>query len=205
MQKFSTILNVILLLAVAVLYYLHFSSGKKNGSGNAAAWAYNAKDTGSKKVPVVAYVELDSLNANVNFIKQRKVELEAEQKGIMSEYERAYQGLEAEKNNFLKRGNAITQQEAQVFQEKLMQKQQDIESSKQAKGQRLAERGAKVMEDMQAQLKDFLNEYNKEKKYTYILATGTGLDYIFYKDSSLNITPEIVKGLNEKMNKSAKP
>lgn len=205
MQKFSTILNIFLLLAVAILYYLHFSSGKKNGSGNTAASVFNSKDTGSKKIPVVAYVELDSLNANVNFIKQRKAELEAEQKGIMFDYEKAYQGLEAEKNNFLKRGNAITQQEAQVFQEKLMQKQQDIESSKQSKGQRLAEKGAKIMEDMQSQLKEFLNEYNKEKKYTYILATGTGLDYIFYKDSTLNITPEIVKGLNEKMNKSAKP
>lgn len=205
MQKFSTILNAVLLFAVAVLYYLHFSSGKKNTSGSNAVGVFNSKDTGFKKVPVVAYVELDSLNANVNFIKQRKAELEAEQKGIMSEYEKSYQGLEAEKNNFLKRGNAITQQDAQAFQEKLMQKQQDIESSKQSKGQRLAEKGAKIMEEMQAQLKDFLNEYNKEKKYTYILATGTGLDYIFYKDSTLNITPEIVKGLNEKMNKSAKP
>ncbi|UEG48809.1 OmpH family outer membrane protein [Ferruginibacter lapsinanis] len=204
MQKFSTFLNVILLVAVAVLYYLYFASGKKNASGKVVAGAVNIKDTGARKIPVVAYVELDSLNANVNFIKQRKAELEAEQKSIVAEYEGAYQNLEAEKNNFLKRGNAITQQEAQAFQEKLMQKQQDIEAAKQAKGQRLAERGAKIMEDMQAKLKDFLNEYNKEKGYTYILATGTGLDYIFYKDSTLNITPEIVKGLNEKMNKSGK-
>ena len=30
-----------------------------------------------------------------------------------------------------------------------------------------------------------MNEYNKEKKYTYILATGTGLIICFYKDSTL--------------------
>ena len=55
------------------------------------------------------------------------------------------------------------------------------------------------MEDMQSKLKEFMNEYNKEKKYTYIFATGTGLDYFFYKDSTLNITSDIVKGLNKKM------
>lgn len=205
MQKFSTIFNVVLLIAVGVLYYLHFSAGKNKSINNVVKGGVVAKDTSKQKIPVVAYVELDSLNANVNFIKQRKTELEAEQKVIATEYENAYQNLEAEKNNFLKRGNAITQQEAQAFQEKLMQKQQDIEANKQAKGQRLAEKGAKVMDDMQNKLKSFLAEYNKEKGYTYILATGTGLDYLFYKDSTLNITPEIVKGLNEKMNASSKP
>jgi len=63
----------------------------------------------------------------------------------------------------------------------------------------LAEKGARIMEDMQGKLKDFMNDYNKEKKYTLIFTTGTGLDYFLYKDSSLNITSEIVKGLNSKM------
>ena len=60
------------------------------------------------------------------------------------------------------------------------------------------------MEDMQRRLKDFMNDYNKDKRYTYILATGTGLDYLFYKDSVLNITADVVKGLNEKMKEPEK-
>ncbi len=205
MQKISTILNLILLIAVAVLFYLHFSSNK-SGEKNASFKGGNVKsDSFGTQKQIVAYVELDSLNAQVTFIKERKAELEAEQKSIVSAYENSYRNLEAEKNNFLKRGNSITQQEAEVFQEKLMQKQQEIEASKQAGGQKLAEKGARVMDDMQNKLKSFLNEYNKDKKFTYILATGTGLDYIFYKDSTLNITGEIVKGLNEKIKSAGKP
>ena len=148
---------------------------------------------------VFAYVELDSLNNNVNFIRQRKKELEAEQRVIANEYENAYRELTAARDNFLKKGNAITQQEAEAFQEKLGLRQQEIEQAKQQKGQKLAEKGARIMEDMQGKLKDFMNEYNKEKMYTMIFTTGTGLDYLLYKDSTLNITSEIVKGLNNKM------
>ena len=148
---------------------------------------------------MVAYVELDSLNNNVAFIRQRKKELEAEQKIIANEYESSYHDLTALRDNFLKKGKSITQQEAEAFQEKLGEKQQEIERTKQVKSQKLAEKGARIMEDMQTKLKDFMNDYNKQKKYTLIFTTGTGLDYFLYKDSSLNITSEIVKGLNEKM------
>lgn len=54
------------------------------------------------------------------------------------------------------------------------------------------------MEDIQKKLKDFLSEYNKDKKYMYIFTTGTGLDYMVFKDSSLNITRDVIKGMNEK-------
>ena len=60
------------------------------------------------------------------------------------------------------------------------------------------------MDDMQKQLKAFLNEYNADRNYQYILTTGTGLDYLVYKDSSMNITDDVVNGMNEKMKKEKK-
>lgn len=198
MKQFSTVLNIVLLVAVGVLYYLHFSSGTKSPRNTNQVGAV-VSDSAAHVRNIIAYVELDSIKSNVAFIKRKEDELEAEQKQILSEYEAAYRNLEAEKNNFVKKGNAITQKEAEDFQALLTRKQQQIEENKQVKGQKLAEKGAKIMEEMQAKLKDFLHTYNKEKKFTYILATGTGLDYLFYKDSTLDITPEIVNGLNEKM------
>lgn len=198
MKQFSIVLNLVLVIAVFFLYYLHFSGGKK-AAINSATINHNSRDTSLGKRIVVAYVELDSLNNNVNFIRQRKKELEAEQRVIANDYENSYHELTALRDNFLKKGNSITQQEAESFQEKLGLKQQEIEQAKQQKSQKLAEKGARIMGDMQGKLKDFMNEYNKENKFTLIFTTGTGLDYFLYKDSSLNITSEIVKGLNNKM------
>ncbi len=197
MKQFSTILNIVLLIAVSVLFYLHFAGNKKN----VAQCNTIARKDSCAAGQQIAYVELDSINNNVTYIKQQKKELEAEQKQIANEYENAYHEMEAAKNNFLKRGNAITQREAEEFQNKLLQQQQQVEATKQAKGQKLAEKGSRMMEEMQTKIKIFLNDYNKEKQYNYILATSSGFDYLFFKDSTKNITSEIVKGLNDKMNK----
>jgi outer membrane protein len=200
MKKAQVVLNVILVVLIAVLFFLYFSGRKKQCIATANYLV--SKDNVGAKHPTIAYFELDSLNNQVTFIGEKKKELDAEQKGIENDYESSYRQLEAEKNDFLKRGSAITQPEAEAFQEKLVQQQQQVEADKQSRSQKLAEKGAKIMEDVQSKLKDFLDDYNKDKRYTYIFATGTGLDYMFYKDSTLNITNDIVKGLNDKMNNS---
>ncbi len=198
MKNLSLVLNLVLLAAVGYLYYYSFS-GKK--SGNPAVFRNNPsqwKDSNCNRPPI-AYVELDSLNENITYIKDKRKELEVEQKAIESEWESGYKGMEAQKNNFLKKGAAITQEEAQNFQAQLLQQQQQIDGKKQSRSQDLSQKSFNFMDDIQKKLKEFLNAYNKEKKYMYILTTGTGMDYMVYKDSTLNITNDVIRGMNEKM------
>jgi outer membrane protein len=194
MKQFSLALNIFLLVAVGFLYYLHFKGGQHDKKGTDGMVAGNTKAC-SASIPVIAYVDQDSLSNNVNFIKNKRDELQAKQKNIEAAYENTYRSLEEKKNELIKKGNAVTQQEADDFQAS----QQQMEMTKQTQTQALAEDNAKFLQDMQAKLKDFLAVYNKQKKYTYILATGTGLDYLFYKDSTLNITQDVVKGLNDQV------
>ena len=197
MKHLSTILNVVLILAVAFLYFHEFGGSKVKASiTKSPASATDIKKTGNAPI---AYVELDSLNEKITFIKEKRKELEAEQKAIETEWESGYRGLEAQKNNFLKKGNAITQQMAEEFQGQLIQQQQRIDEKKQGLTQKLSEKSYRFMDDVQKKLKDFLVDYNKEKNYLYILTTGTGLDYMVYKDSTLNITEDVVVGMNEKL------
>lgn len=203
MKNFSTVLNVILLLAVGYLYYVNFS-GKKTGKSNNNNGYSLTKDSVCHREPI-AYVELDSLNANITYIKDRRKELEGEQRAIENEWENGYKGLEAQKNEFLKKGAAITQDEAQHFQDKLMMQKEQIDNKKQSAGQKLSEKSFNFMDDIQKKLKEFLADYNKDKKYMYILTYGSGLDYMVYKDSTLNITKDVIKGMNEKMKGAAKP
>lgn len=198
MKNLSLILNVVLLLAVSFLYYYDFS-GKK---ANDLATKINNNDLladNTDGYPPIAYIELDSLNENINYIKDKRKELEAEMKGIETEQENAYRGLQTQKDNFLKRGAAITDEEAQAFQGKLIDQQQAIDQKKQLQSQKLNEKSFVIMDDIQKKLKEFLADYNKDKKYRYIFTTGTGLDYMVYKDSALNITKDVIKGMNAKL------
>lgn len=197
MKNISFAINAILLIAVIVLYVKVFSANKvAKASESQAIMEHNSSS--SVNVPI-AFVELDSLNDKINYIKERRTELEGEQKSIETEWQNGYRNLENRKNEFLKRGNSITQQEAEKFQGELMQQQQQVDGKKQALTQKLSEKSYKFMDDIQTKLKSFLKEYNKKGTYQYILTTGTGLDYMLYKDSSFNITNDVIKGMNDKM------
>ena len=203
MKNLSIALNVLLIAAVAFLYYLHFSTATPD---NKKVTITKSTETlvGANSRAAIAYVDLDSLNENIIYIKTKRKELELEQKGIETEWDNSYRNLENQKNTFLKRGNAITQQEAEEFQAKLYQQQQVVDQKKQGLTQKLSEKSYKFMEGIQQQLRGFLEEYNKDKNYQFILTTGTGLDYIVYKDSTLNITADVIAGMNEKMKTVAK-
>ncbi len=199
MKHFSTILNVILLAAVAFLYYYVFT-GKKSDTPAVRTLVGSNSVSQAGNAPI-AYVEQDSLHEKIVFIKERRKELEGEQKAIETQWQNGMRGLEAEKNEFIRKGDAITQQMAEEFQAKLYQKQQKIEDTKQEQIQRLSQKSYNYMEDIQKKLRDFLQEYNKEKKYLYIFSAGTGLDYMAYKDSSLNITNDVIEGMNSRYKK----
>ena len=194
MRSFLIAVNSLLIIAVIFLYIKVFKNTtnvKTNTSSNVTS-----KTSVSLKNASIAFVELDSLNEKIDFIKDRRKELEIEQKAIEVEWQNGYRGLENKKNEFLKRGNSITQQEAEKFQGELLQQQQQVDQRKQGLTQKLSEKSYKFMDDIQKKLKEFLNQYNKTKNYQYILTTGTGLDYMLYKDSTFNITADVIKGMN---------
>ena len=203
MKNLSLVLNIVLLAAVGYLYYYDFSGKKTKEVAEKISHSYMPADSNGRR-PALAYVDLDSLNENITYIKVRRKELDAEMKAIETEQENAYKGLQAQNDNFMKKGATIKEEEAVAFQNKLMEQKQQIDARKQMLSQKLNEKSFGIMEDIKKQLKDFLAEYNKERNFMYIFTTGTGLDYMVYKDSSLNITDDVIKGMNAKMKAASK-
>ncbi len=200
MKNLSIALNAILIAAVSFLFVKVYSSTSTK-KGSQVTKSADSATTNPHNSNAIAFIELDSLNEKINNIKDRRHELEAEQKAIETEWQNGYRGLENRKNEFLKRGNSITQQEAEKFQGELIKKQQEVDGRKQELTQKLSEKSYKFMDEIQKKLKAFLVDYNKNKKYQYILTTGTGMDYMLYKDPSLNITEEVIVGMNAEMQK----
>ena len=202
MKNLSLVLNIVLLVAVGYLYYYNFSGKKNKEAASKSNSSTVALDKNGYRPPL-AYVELDSLNEKITVIREKRKELENAMKLIDQEQEAGYRNLQAQKDNFLKKGAAITQEEAEAFQARLMDQQQKIDRKKQEQTQALNEKSFGIMEGIQKKLKDFLADYNQDKKYMYIFTTGTGLDYMVLKDSTLNITDDVIKGMNAKMKDEA--
>ena len=199
MRAFLIGLNIILLAAVGFLFYKVFA---KDVSIKKITTVTNGEKNASNLVGKIAYVELDSLYENIRYIRNMRESLEAEQKLIEREWTSGMQGLDSKKNNFIaKNGNNMTQEMAEQFQNQLLQEQQNIESKKQNLASKLSDKSYRFMDDVQTKMKTFLKDYNTDKGYAYILTSGTGLDYMIYRDSTLNITDDVISGMNEMFNK----
>ena len=148
---------------------------------------------------------MDSLNEHISAIREKRSEFEKEQKAIETEWENGYRSLEKQRDDFLKRGDNVTQEEAVRMQESLMRQQDNIDQKKATLTRNLTEKSYKSMDSIQKELKGFLAEYNKDNRFTYILTSGTGLDYLIYKDSAFDITADVIKGMNERLKSTLKP
>src|SRR5262245_49160962 len=93
MKNASLILNGVLIIAVAVLYFLHFSPGKNSGGGmsGGSSTPSNVK---------VAYVNQDTVLKYYEFVKVNADKLEAKAKSLQAQLTTRQQGLQREAQSY---------------------------------------------------------------------------------------------------------
>src|SRR6478752_6169849 len=128
MKNLSLILSTVLLVAVAVLFYLHFSS---NGS----------KSTSSTGAPVgelsIAFINSDSVLKNYDFLKDNRVVLEAKTQKMDADYRNRAQSLQGEINSYQRNQSNLTIGQARALEEDLAKKQQNLQLYQQSLSQQL--------------------------------------------------------------------
>lgn len=197
MKSLQSILLWVIAAAVAVLYVLHFSAGKKATEPKAGVVV---KDSAGNELPQhikVAYIDLDTVQKYYEFFKLKNDDLEREKTRYDNQIQSDLNKLERDRVEFLKRGNAITQVEAEKFQQEYQTRYQQIGQRQQSlQGQHL-ENQSRAIDEIQKKINEYLKEYNKKGKYNFIFSTQEGNPTLYYKDTAFNITPEVIKGLNE--------
>lgn len=151
---------------------------------------------------VIAYVDIDTVEANYDYFKEKKAELEKKQQAIDNELKANLRALQNEAADFQRRANTMTQAEGESAQRSLYEKQQQLEAKRQNLAQQYGEQEAKFNEDLQKRLDNFLQTFNSDKRYAYILSYRSGASNILFKDPKYDITAEVIKGLNEASKKN---
>lgn len=200
MKNFLLPLNIILALAVAVLFYLHFN--QKSATVDTKTDKGTTDSAAVQRDLKIAYVDLDSIQENYNYYKEKMDEFERKKETADRDLNNAFQKIENERIAFVQKGNAITQVEAENFQRDYTRKMQNLENQKKSLENNIQSEGVKTMEELKKKINEFLTEYNKEKGYSYIFSYSSTINILFYKDTALNITNEVVSGLNDAYNKT---
>jgi outer membrane protein len=189
MKNFLLVFNCVLLLLVGYLYYLHFQHGKKQ------AETVHSSSASSNEKSKVAYIDLDSLQNNYSYYKKIKADFERKQSAANDEITAMQKKYQSRAMQLQQKAATMNQKEQEEAMQEMNKMQQDLQARKQSIDNELYNYNSKMKEDILTRIQDFLKDYNKDGKYSYIFSYEPG--FMFYKDSTLNITPDVIAGLNK--------
>jgi outer membrane protein len=192
----NLIIEIVLAIAVIILFVLHFT-GSKHGSAGSAATA----DTGAPKaVPgSIAYVNIDTLMHRYTMSDDMKAKFADKQQLYASEMDnksKKYQNEILDYQNKIQKHLIITSDAAKIEQG-LQAEQQQLLQLRDKYTQQLAEEEQVMNRQILNSIMEYLTEYNKDKGYSYVLGNTFG-GAILYANKTLDITQNVLKGLNEK-------
>ncbi len=191
MKNINTLFNILLIIAVTVLYYLHFNQG-----GQAVNTPDNFTTTEIAEVPLTVYVNGDTLLNNYEYFKEIKKTFEAKTKKTENDLIARQNSLQKEFMTYQQTGASMSQEQRMKTEESLMQKEQSFREYSESVAIKLQEEELKLNEELYDKVSDFLKDFSKDKNYKIILNYTKGTGILFANDS-LDITKEVLEGLNK--------
>lgn len=185
MKNLSLALNIVLVIAVGVLYYLHFSGSK--GSAGAS--------NGLSSDLSVAYINSDSLLTKYEYFKEIQKKMEDKRGKLEGEYANRAQGLQTEIENFQRNGQNMSIAQARAVEEDLVKKQQNLMRYQESLSQELMVEEGKLQNELYDRIALYLKDYGTQNNLQLVLTYSKGSGVLFASDS-LNITEQVLTGLN---------
>lgn len=198
MKNTPTILSALALLGVIALFALHFSDKPTTGAARTAP-ARTAASSNNAAGSRIAYIDIDTLEANYEYFKAKKEDFTRRQANLEAELERSARALQTEANALQQKAQAgsLSQSEGEAAQKRLMGMQQNLEQRRQSMAAQLMKEQDAFNTDLQKRLDAWLEEYNANKTYDYVLSYSKS-GSILYADKGLDITKDAIDGMNER-------
>lgn len=205
MKQLSLIINIVLIAAVAILFYMNISlkksveamSGITSQTAVLQTPATLAANNVDLKNAKIAYLNIDSLDYRYQYIIDNSKEYSNKQAAIENQLNSMAAKFQVDYQEFQQAAQAGVRGEAELNKQKAQLEQQQIDvAAKQKQLENLGEEVGKKRIDMLKKVSDFIAKYNNGK-YDYILAyTTANISSVLYAKPGLDITKEIVDGLN---------
>ena len=200
MKKTPLILSIIALvvaLAAAVLSVLKPDFKTKKAASEAA----DSLSTGAITAVAgdIVYVQLDSLIANYDMYNDLMTAFQSKVQGIQDDLQKRGRRLESDAKAFenqVQKG-LLTRSAAEEQQNKLLQRQQNLQNEMAKKDAEIQEEQAVLNNQVYYAVKDFIEQYNQEHNFSLILTTSGVTNTVLNVNPGLDITADVLKGLNE--------
>ena len=190
MRKTKYILNAI--AAFALAFFFSQCSQKNETAAESAAPV--AGSTNMK----IAYVEVDSLLTKYRYWNDLNEQMIQKEENIRTTLNEKAKELDGEMREFqrkIENNGFASRERAEQENARLLQKQRDLQQLQEKLYTELQAENQKNSLQLRDSINSFLKIYNQTKGYSLIIS-NTQLDNLLFADKSLDITQEIVDGLN---------
>ncbi len=149
----------------------------------------------------IAFVELDTVIARFDMAKDKAAELEEKTRTSEAELASKSQAFDRDVRDFQNKvqKGLVTRATAAEMEQTLAQQQQNLLARRDEMAYNLNEEGVVAQRQVLEYINQYLAEYNADHGYQYILARQFP-GPILYSDSTMDITDDVVTGLNAKYN-----
>lgn len=196
--------NLYSVLGLALALAIGSSLASCGGSNEEkASSAKKAAVADSLSLPNYRYVDIDTLLTKYILAKDYNEEMIRMQENLESETKRhqtSLQSLASQIQNKVQNNSYLSQESFDTDQQKLASMQNNAERSVGMMQQKYAEAAAKAQQAVNDSVNAFIEEYNKKHGYDAIFNKAAALHF----NPALDITDEIVEGLNARYNKVKK-
>ncbi|MCR5573431.1 MAG: OmpH family outer membrane protein [Bacteroidaceae bacterium] len=151
----------------------------------------------------VAYVEIDTLLSKYNFCIDLNEAMVKKSENVRLQLNQKAQDLQKQQQEFQTKyqNNAfLSAERAQQEYDRITKLNDDLQKLSDKLQSELAAESEKNNIQLSDSIKNFLKEYNKTKGFTLIIS-NTGMDNLLYADKALDITQEVLDGLNARYSK----
>lgn len=180
-----------LFLCAAAVFAL--ASCSQNQNTNTSNGEKTAPAAGS-----IVYLQLDSVVNNYDMFNDLKTKLEEKVQKIQNELQAKSRDFQNAANDFTNKINKglLTQAEAQERNQVLSNRQADLQNLSAQKEAEIQEEQAVMINKVMDAIQTYVKKYNQEKKFALILTTTDATTTVLDGDPNLDITAEILEGLN---------
>lgn len=193
MKNALLIINGLLVLAVAFLLYKQFSGEKKPKTPIVKTG--DNKNGATNQNLVFAYIDTDSIQVKYELAKVVQNEIRRKEAAITAEVERMEKNYKNKIAGYQQKQAGMTPEQMETAGRDVQEMQQQIMEKRQSLTEDFNNFVASKNMSVMKEIKDYLKKFNEDGRYSFIFSYEPGLFY--YKDSSFDITSQVLKGLNE--------
>jgi len=210
-NSLQLVLNVVLTIAVAVLFYLHFASQSTAPSRKPVAAVKTTDSTGTiTTAPTeetddlvavadtnkVAYVESGRMLDGYQGMKDARKTFETKARRWESQNQTLVRGFQTAVQQYQQKAEGMTQEQRATTEQQLQQRQAQVAQEQEKLQRQAQEEEAKMTQQVLERINKQIEKYGKSNGYRLILiAAPSGT--IAYGRKDLDITNAVLKHLND--------